>query len=440
MILKRFEGEEESSFRAQYAEHSIPFIRVSIPIAILLYLSFMVWDYAIDPTAIGFSFMIRAGFSLIALGVFGLTFHPYFLGREQPVLCTAVILAATGVLAMLYVLPSGFTHGISGVLLVIMYAFGFFRLLFSTAILAFASIMVIANGFLFFGEADRFTTLNANFFLVSASIIGLGCAFLLEWIERRTYEFEIELKKEKEASDSMLRSFLPDRIVDRLKKGEQHIAESSGEATVLFADIIGFTSLAGRLAPGHLVEILGDVFTRLDELAEEEGVEKVKTIGDSYMVVSGVSLPSRTSAQAIAEFALRAMIAVDEYAEKNGLPLQMTMGMATGAVVSGVIGAKVPIFDLWGETVNLASRLQTEGIEGAIQVSESTYWRLHNDYDLEERGVLNLKGGISVTAFILKGRKKEGAVDAKPGKASPTLEVVSGGAIPDEVVSNEVKV
>ncbi|MCW9039662.1 MAG: hypothetical protein OQJ76_04120, partial [Rhodospirillales bacterium] len=87
MILKRFEGEEESSFRAQYAEHSIPFIRVSIPIAILLYLSFMVWDYAIDPTAIGFSFMIRAGFSLIALGVFGLTFHPYFLGREQPVLC-----------------------------------------------------------------------------------------------------------------------------------------------------------------------------------------------------------------------------------------------------------------------------------------------------------------------------------------------------------------
>jgi class 3 adenylate cyclase len=406
MLLRKFEGDLEDRFRAQYAEHSVPFIRVALPIAIALYLFFLAWDYSISPSQVPYTFLVRMAFCVIALAVFALTFHPVFKGREQPILCTTLVLGAAGVLGVLYMLPHGFTYGIAGVLLVIMYAFGFFRLLFNTALVACIAILAIANALIYLQGNELFVYLNSNFFLFSASVIGLSCAFLLEWMARRAFHFEHALMEEKEASDAMLRSFLPARIVDRLKNGDQMIAESTGEATVLFADIVGFTSLAGRLAPGHLVEMLSEIFTMLDEIAEEERVEKVKTIGDSYMVVAGVHEYTNTSAKSIAEFALRSMEAVNQYAEKHGLPLRMTMGMSTGSVVSGVIGSKVPIFDLWGETVNLASRLQTEGVEGCIQVSESTYWRLHNEYEFEERGKITVKGNITLATFLLKGRKR----------------------------------
>lgn len=213
------------------------------------------------------------------------------------------------------------------------------------------------------------------------------------------------MRKEKKVSDTMLRDFLPDRIKQRLREGERSIAEAVGEATVLFADIVGFTALSHRLAPGHLVELLSDIFTRFDEIAERNRVEKVKTIGDSYMVVAGVRTPWTRSANAVAEFAIEALAFVKEYSEKNDLPLQVRIGMATGAVVSGVIGTRVPIFDLWGETVNVASRLEAEGVPGAIQVSESTFWRLRGQYEFQERGLLKLKHGMTVNAYLLTGRK-----------------------------------
>ncbi len=195
------------------------------------------------------------------------------------------------------------------------------------------------------------------------------------------------------------------RIADRLRDGEKSIAEAVGEATVLFSDLSGFTQLTKRLSPSHLVEILSDIFTALDGIADEKGVEKVKTIGDNYMVVGGVRNPSSRSAEAVAEFAIEAMNAIDNYALEHDLPLKIRVGMATGSVVSGVIGTKVPIFDLWGETVNLASRLESHGIESAIQVSESTYWRLHRDYEFENRGEIELKGGLTENAYLLTGRK-----------------------------------
>lgn len=403
--MERFAAEKEARFQKRYAERSIPFIRVSLPIAVTLYLFFIAWDFYIDQSTLLYTMAVRLPFSFFAVAVFGFTFLKSFERWSQLILSITVVLGAAGVMLVLAILPNGFTYGTPGVLLVIMYACGIIRLLLMPALVTCATIVALANAVLALKGASSFEIFNTNVFLISASIIGLSYTALLEWMERRAYRLEDDMRKEKKASEAMLRDFLPDRIKERLREGERSIAEPVGEATVLFADIVGFTALSHRLAPGHLVELLSDIFTEFDEIAARHGVEKVKTIGDSYMVVAGVRTPWARSAMAVAEFAIGALAFVKDYSAEKDLPLQIRIGMATGALVSGVIGTSVPIFDLWGETVNIASRLEAEGVAGAIQVSESTFWRLHTQYEFQERGLLKLKHGLTVNAYLLTGRK-----------------------------------
>jgi adenylate cyclase len=405
MLLKKFDLENEALFRLEYASRSIAFVRVSLPIAGALFLCYLFWDYYIDPDKLFYMLAARLICVLVAASVFGLTFHPSFVRWSQLILGLTAMIGATGILVVLYELPNGFSYGAATILLAIMFACGLLRLLFIPAAITCLAILLASNGAMYYAHSNEFVFINTNYVLVSSIIIGLAYTIILEWKERSAFEFKMELKNEKKISDAMLRNFLPDRIVDRLKEGEETIAESVGEATVLFADLVGFTSLTNRLAPGHLVEILSDIFKMMDEITEAKGVEKVKTIGDNYMVVGGVRNPSPDSAQAVMEFAIDALNAIDQYANAKGLPLKMRIGIATGSVVSGVIGTKVPAFDLWGETVNLASRLESEGFDNSIQVAETTYWRLQHLYEFEDRGELEFKGGVKTRAFILKGRK-----------------------------------
>jgi class 3 adenylate cyclase len=401
----RFASDKEARFRARYAERSIPFIRVSLPLAATLYLLFLAWDFTIDPRALLYTLSVRLPFSFFAVAVFGLTFLRTFERWSQSVLCATVILGAGGIVLVLAILPDGFTYGVPGLLLVVMYACGAIRLMLSAASIACAAIVLLANAMLVHLDASGFQFLNTNVFLVSASVIGLSYTALLEWTERHAFALEEGLLEDKTASETLLRNFLPERITNRLRDGERSIAEAVGEATVLFADVAGFTSLTHRMAPGHVVEVLSVIFNRFDEISDAKGVEKVKTIGDCYMAVAGVRSPSPRSAEAMAEFAIEALAFVRAYAEDNDLPLQVRIGMSTGSLVSGVIGTHVPIFDLWGAPVNDASRLQQESIPGAIQVSESTYWRLRNKYEFQERGTLALKHGEQINAYLLTGRK-----------------------------------
>jgi len=417
--LKRSDADrdEEKRFRARYAVRSIPFVRVSLPLAATLYLFFLGWDYYIDPTALVYTLSVRLPFSFFAIVVVSLTFLESFERWSQTVLCVTVILGAAGIAIVLKILPDGYTFGTPGLLLVIMYACGATRLLTPAATIACVAIVAIANVMLFVNNASAFQFLNTNFFVISASLIGLAYTALLESTERLAFRLEEGVLKDKAASESLLRNFLPDRIMKRLREGEGSIAEGVGEATVLFADICGFTTLTHRLAPGHVVEMLSAIFTKFDDITDSTGVEKVKTIGDCYMVVTGVRTPVPKSAEAMAEFAIEALACVRAYAEENDLPLQVRIGMATGSVVSGVIGTRVPIFDLWGEPVNNAARLQQEAQPGTIQVSESTFWRLRQKYEFEDLGVLTFKHGEKINAYALTGRKVA---------ASPGLRVISG--------------
>ena len=215
-----------------------------------------------------------------------------------------------------------------------------------------------------------------------------------------------QLAEEQEKSERLLLNILPAPIAQRLKQGEKTIADSFNEVTVLFADLVGFTKLSANLSPAQLVELLNMIFSTFDELAEKYGLEKIKTIGDAYMIVGGLPTPREDHAEAIAEMALDMLNQVKKISEKQGKPLQVRIGINTGAVEAGVIGTKKFAYDLWGDTVNTAHRMESHGIPGEIQVTQATYNCLANKYKFQERGMIEIKGKGSMRTYLLVGRKE----------------------------------
>ncbi|WP_249071198.1 adenylate/guanylate cyclase domain-containing protein [Argonema antarcticum] len=223
--------------------------------------------------------------------------------------------------------------------------------------------------------------------------------------ERKQAEEALRIAQEK--SESLLLNILPKAIADRLKQNTAAIAEHFEEATILFADIVGFTPLSAKMPPIELVNLLNEIFSNFDELAEKHGLEKIKTIGDAYMVVGGLPVPRDDHAEAIAEMALDMQTSINRFrAQKNEL-LQIRIGINTGQVVAGVIGIKKFIYDLWGDTVNVASRMESSGLPGNIQITSSTYELLQDKYWFEKRGTIKIKGKGEMTTYFLLGRRAD---------------------------------
>lgn len=214
-----------------------------------------------------------------------------------------------------------------------------------------------------------------------------------------------ELNEEKEKSERLLLNILPQAIAQRLKQGETTIADSFSDVTVMFADLVGFTKLSTHLSPAELVELLNRIFSEFDKLADRYGLEKIKTIGDAYMVVGGLPTPSENHAEAIASMAIDIQAAIAKMRTKGDQPLSIRIGINTGPVEAGVIGTKKFTYDLWGDTVNIASRMESLGVPGGIQVTVATYERLRDKYIFEERGLLQVKGKGDMTTYLLLGRK-----------------------------------
>lgn len=212
------------------------------------------------------------------------------------------------------------------------------------------------------------------------------------------------LQLEQEKSERLLLNILPKPVAERLKQGQQVIADDFPSVTVLFADIVDFTALAARMPAQDVVALLNAVFSRFDWLAERHGLEKIKTIGDAYMVVGGLPTPCPGHAQAVAAFALD-VLQILQGDEHTSRLLRVRIGMHTGPVVAGVIGTKKFIYDLWGDTVNTASRMQMVSNPNTIQVSEATYQHLKDTFVLEERGVIPVKGKGDMRVYYLLGKK-----------------------------------
>ncbi|MBW4679971.1 MAG: response regulator [Microcoleus vaginatus WJT46-NPBG5] len=214
-----------------------------------------------------------------------------------------------------------------------------------------------------------------------------------------------QLQAEQEKSERLLLNILPKAIAEKLKQGWNTIADSFAEVTVLFADIVDFTKLSAQVSPTDLVNLLNDIFSTFDRLAEQHGLEKIKTIGDAYMVVGGLPVPSANHAIAIAEMALDMQQAIAQFNTQREQPFSIRIGINTGPVVAGVIGTHKFTYDLWGDTVNIASRMESQGIIGKIQVTSATYERLRERYKFEDRGLIDVKGKGEMRTYLLLDRQ-----------------------------------
>lgn len=216
--------------------------------------------------------------------------------------------------------------------------------------------------------------------------------------------FVQEMEKAQDRSERLLLNILPKSIADRLRREPQTIADAFAEVTVLFADIVDFTKFSTKLSAEELVAFLNEVFSSFDRLADRYGLEKIKTIGDAYMVVGGLPGSGPRSAEAVAEMALRMAETLEKICVERGIiRLALRMGLNTGPVVAGVIGQKKFIYDLWGDTVNTASRMESQSLPGRIQVTEATFEQLRHKFEFEARGAIEVKGkGPMTTYFLLR--------------------------------------
>jgi class 3 adenylate cyclase len=215
------------------------------------------------------------------------------------------------------------------------------------------------------------------------------------------------LEAEHSRAEGLLLNVLPGPIAERLKVSPGSIADDFDEVGVLFADIVDFTSLASQLSATEVVRLLNDVFSAFDELAERHGLEKIKTIGDSYMAVTGLPEPFQEHAGALAEMALGMHDAIRHFSRdgSDGPPLELRIGINIGPVVAGVIGTKRFIYDLWGDTVNIASRMESHGAPGTVQCTEAAYRLLDHRYDFDGPFPLQIKGKGEMPAYRLRGAK-----------------------------------
>jgi class 3 adenylate cyclase len=257
-------------------------------------------------------------------------------------------------------------------------------------------VLALADG----AERVRSGDLTVRLPITSEDELGIltgGFNSMVSTLQEKTDAVE---QKNRE-NELLLLNILPGEIAERLKRGEDSIADSFAEVTVLFGDLVGFTVMSGKIGPDEVVNLLNGLFTRFDEIAQELGVEKIKTIGDAYMAVCGLPKPQTDHTARIVEMARRMLAATQEYGKSMGMEMELRIGINSGPVVAGVIGVSKFIYDLWGDTVNIASRMESHGIPGAIQVTRAVYEQLKDNCRFRQRGPVEIKGKGLVETWLL---------------------------------------
>ncbi len=281
----------------------------------------------------------------------------------------------------------------------------------------FLSIISIGLGLTAFIYADRYFTEPAAFLNVSdtffdilyftsipTTVLAIFCMVFYGFKQASTAEEA--LQREYEYSEALLSNMLPGPIAAQLKRNPgQTIADSHEEATILFADIVGFTPLASHHSPDAVVKLLNTLFTRFDDLANKHKLEKIKTLGDAFMVAGGMPDPQPDHATRVARMALEMVEETERFAKEMNENLQLRIGIHSGPVVAGVIGTKKPFYDVWGDTVNTAARLETYGTTGKIQVTDETKRILEAEFSFAERGTVTIKGKGDLDLWYLEGTR-----------------------------------
>ncbi|MEQ8958364.1 MAG: adenylate/guanylate cyclase domain-containing protein [Coleofasciculus sp. C2-GNP5-27] len=404
-ITLRFPKKLESIFFEDYFQKSINQVRLALLLAIFFNLISGVLDNWLYPESKDLFWLLDSGAIFGQLfGVFLLTFLPQFKRFMQPTI-SLLILCIVGSLI-------GLRLGINKInlydtvfIILILYNYTAIKLFFVYATLIGWGILAIYN-FVAIGLIHTPIPVLAqnNLHLLVANLLGMFANYWGEFYIRKDFLQDRLLAQEREKSERLLLNVLPLPIAEKLKEKPTIIADSFAEATILFADIVGFTQLSARISATELVELLNNVFSKFDQIAERYGLEKIKTIGDAYMVVGGLPTPREDHAEAVAEMALDMQQEMAQFNLDNTEPLSLRIGIHTGSVVAGVIGLKKFIYDLWGDAVNTASRMESHGLANCIQVSQATYELLQPKYQLKKRGVIQVKGKGEMVTYILISR------------------------------------
>jgi class 3 adenylate cyclase len=284
---------------------------------------------------------------------------------------------------------------------------GIERIVLASALAAVAAGLVIALEFLVPRDTGIQPAWATSMGFVITAISAVVMVVVAVWFALRdTARAEAVMEAQYERSEALLTNMLPASIADRLKESERSvIADKYDEASVLFADIVGFTERASSTAPADLVRFLNRLYSDFDALVDKHGLEKIKVSGDSYMVVSGVPRPRPDHVQALAQFALDMADVAAGLKDPHGLVLPLRVGMACGPVVAGVVGSRRFFYDVWGDAVNVASRMESTDSAGRIQVPDDIYERLKDEFVLQERGRIEVKGKGIMRTWYLVGRK-----------------------------------
>ncbi len=402
-----FPPDVEQAYRQYLLPRLVPLVRLGTVIAISAFLGYQFWDLLLDPEALGKTGPIRLAIVAYCLLTLGATFVRSI--RDNPryvfVLTVCIYSVATiGFALILAQLPNGFVAGVGGFILGMIFIP---VIVFSVRQAAGAMLPLVVLPLIVMAlmGGTRFDIINASAWLIGGGGFAVGFAYVIDVINRRAFQLERLLEQEKQRTEELLLNILPAEIVARLKAEEEPLADHCDSATVLFADLVGFTELSRNLPARDLVNLLNDLFSRFDTLVEKHGAEKIKTIGDAYMVAAGLSDDVSDHVTAVANLALDMRTAFGEFRKQHGLDLKLRIGVHSGALVAGVIGKRKFAYDLWGDTVNIASRMESEGVPDEVQISAETRQLLPESYQVVPRGEIEIKGHLPRATYLLQGSK-----------------------------------
>jgi class 3 adenylate cyclase len=401
--LRFSDSDLEKQFREDFNRSALPFVRIGCVYGIVGYGLFEILEYLLVPDHILQVTIVRiALFWPLFIGIWLASYRPWFSRYQQAVQSGSLVLQAMGACALQILAPLPTTYSALGLCVVIAAWSALNRVLFVVAAATIAVALALYEGTIIALGYNADIVVYNNFFLIGVTISALIVTFAMEVLRRREFMNERALEAERALSDSLLRNMLPEEIAERLRKGPGVIAEDADEVSVVFADVVGFTPWSASVPARDVVTFLNRLFEKFDELCERFDVEKIKTIGDAYMVVVGLPRANPDHAIVAAEFSLELMQIVKRLDDDSTQGRQLRIGISSGPVIAGVIGKRKYAYDVWGDTVNTASRMESHGVPGKIQVSAETLpllagkFRLSPEHDVEVKG----KGKLRA-AFLL---------------------------------------
>jgi class 3 adenylate cyclase len=408
LTLKFMSGAME----AEYWNRFLPRMRwrtvIAVGTVLVLYGIFGLLDPWIVPEVVSQAWTIRGMILGLCVILMLLTRTRLFARAHQAIILSLPLLGGLGILIMIALAgETGRLLYYVGLILAIIWTLLFADLQF---LIAAAACVYLIAGYeviaVFISPLPLPVVVNNTFFLVGALVMSASAGYTIKRAARVNFHQSLVIERERHKSEALLLNILPKEITEILKSGSGTIAQRYEQASILFADIVGFTSLSALMGAEETVEFLNRAFSYFDSLVEKYDLEKIRTIGDNYMAAAGVPRPCPDHARSLALMALEMRAYAESARDPAPGKLQLRIGINTGSVVAGVIGHKKFQYDIWGDTVNIASRMESQGLPGQIQITQTTYELIKDDFLCDHRGRLQIKGVGAMETYLLVGRRK----------------------------------